>query len=155
VKAAFRAFLAIAATCLGHLLLSTYLPGVARRCDLFTILVVYYGLTRPPPGAMLMGTGAGLVQDSLVGTILGIGGFKKTLIAYLIGTLGSLFMLNQAIPRFGILMAATLLDPVAELGLSLTLGQGFLFPGPWELLQKGLGTGISGLLVFWAAARLP
>jgi rod shape-determining protein MreD len=136
-------------------MLSTYLPGVARRCDLFTILVVYYGLTRPQPGAMLMGTGVGLVQDSLIGTILGIGGFKKTLIAYLIGTLGSLFMLNQAIPRFGILVAATLVDPVAELGLSLALGQAFLFPGPWELLQRGLGNGIAGLLVFWVAARLP
>ena len=155
MKASLRAILAIAAAGLGQVLLSTYLPGLARRCDLFTILVVYYGLTRPQPVAMVMGTGAGLVQDSLAGTILGVGGFKKTLIAYLVGSLGSLFMLNQVIPRFGILMAATLIDPLTELCLSVAFGQGFLFPGMWELLQLGLGNGIVGLMVFWVAVRLP
>ncbi len=155
MRASVRALLAIAAAALGQVALATYLPAVARRCDPFIILVVYYGLTRPQPGAMLMGTGAGLVQDSLLGTILGLGGFKKTLMAYLIGSLGSLFMLNQAIPRFGILVAATILDPLTELGLSVALGQGYLFPGPWDLLQRGLGNGIVGLLVFWVASRLP
>lgn len=155
VKVSIRAILAIVATGMAQVLLATYVPALARRCDPFTILVVYYGLTRPQSGAMLMGTGAGLVQDSLLGAILGLGGFKKTLMAYLIGSLGSLFMLNLAIPRFGILVAATILDPLTELGLSVALGQGFLFPGPSELLQRGLGNGIIGLLVFWIAAKLP
>ena len=83
--------------------------SIARCCDPFTILVVYYGLAHPPRAAILMGTGAGLVQDALVNSILGLNGFKKTLIGYLVGSLGSLFMLNQAIPRFGILFAASLL----------------------------------------------
>ncbi|MFQ5877394.1 MAG: rod shape-determining protein MreD [Acidobacteriota bacterium] len=150
-----RGALAVAAACLGHLLLTTYAPWVARRCDLFTILVVYYGLTRPQPAAMLMGTGAGLVQDSLLGSILGLGGFKKTLIAYLVGSIGSLFMLNQAVPRFGILVAATFVEPLAELGLSVAMGQGFVFPTLTDLLQRGLGNGVVGLLVFWGAGRLP
>lgn len=150
-----RGFLALGAACLAQVLLSRYLPALARRCDLFTILVVYYGLTRHRPAAMLMGTGAGLVEDSLVGSILGLNGFKKTLIAYLVASIGSLFMLNQAIPRFGILFAATFIDPFMEMMLSVALGQSFVLPGMFDLLQRGLGNGVVGLLVFWIAARMP
>lgn len=150
-----RGVLAVALAGLGQVLLSSYLPGLARYCDLFTILVVYYGLTTPAPAAMVLGSGAGLVQDSLVGTILGLNGFKKTLLGYLVGSVGSLFMLNQAIPRFGILFVATLLDPVAELCLSAAMGRAFDFPGALDLLLRGLGNGVFGLLFFWIAARLP
>ena len=150
-----RGLLALGAACMAQVLLSRYLPSLGRRCDLFTILVVYYGLTRHQPAAMLMGTGAGLVEDSLAGSILGLNGFKKTLIGYLVGSIGSLFMLNQAIPRFGILFAATFIDPLTELMLSLALGQGFVVPGMFDLLQLGLGNGVVGLLVFWIAARIP
>ena len=81
--------------------------------------------------------------------------FKKTLIGYLVGTIGSLFMLNQAIPRFGILFAATVFDPLAEWGLSVAVGRSFVFPGTLHLLQRGLGNGVLGLLFFWVASRLP
>jgi cell shape-determining protein MreD len=96
-----------------------------------------------------------LAQDALVGSILGLNGFSKTLIGYLVGTIGSFFVLNQAIPRFGILFMATMVDPVAELALSLVMGQSFAFPGLWELIQRGLGNGILGLLAFWIAPRVP
>ncbi len=150
-----RALLALGTVCLVQGLLSHYAPALSRRFDLFTILVVYYGLTRHQAAAMVMGTTAGLVEDSLFGSILGLNGFKKTLLGYLVGSVGSLFMLNQAIPRFGILFAATFLDPVAELMLSLALGQSFVFPGLVDLLEQGLGNGAVGLLVFWIAARVP
>jgi rod shape-determining protein MreD len=128
---------------------------VARRCDLMTILVVYFGLTRPPVPAMLMGSAAGLVEDALLGMMLGLNGFKKTLIGYLVGTIGSLFMLNQPIPRFGILFAATLVDPLVEWALSAALGTNFAFPNAAGLLQLGLGNGVLGLVIFSLAARLP
>lgn len=150
-----RGIVALGAAALAQALLSRYAPVLARSCDLFTIIVVYYGLTRPPTTAMLMGTGAGLVEDSLLHAVLGMNGFKKTLIGYLVGSFGSLFMLNQAIPRFGILFAATALDPLAELGLSVAMGRSFIFPGTLDLLQRGLGNGVLGLLFFWVAARLP
>jgi hypothetical protein len=84
-----------------------------------------------------------------------LNGFKKTLLTYLVGTLGSLFMLNQVVPRFGILFAAAFFDPLAELGLSLAMGQHFIFPGPWDLLARGLANGVIGLTVFWIAAKVP
>ena len=150
-----RGFLALGTAALAQALLSHYVPVAARYCDLFTILVVYYGLTCPPSAAMAMGTGAGLVEDALVGSILGMNGFKKTLIGYLVGTIGSLFMLNQAIQRFGILFAATVFDPLAGWGLSVAVGRSFVFPDTLHLLERGLGNGVLGLLFFWVASRLP
>jgi len=150
-----RGLFALGASCLAFILLRRYLPSLGTRCDPFTILVVYYGLTRHQAAAMAMGTGAGLIQDSLMGTLLGMNGFKKTLIGYLVGTFGSLFMLNQTIPRFGILFAAAFIDPLAEFVLSLALGRGFVFPRPLEMLQMGFGNGLVGLLVFWIASRIP
>ncbi len=150
-----RGLLALGCACLAQVLMSRYLPQLHRCCDLFTILVVYYGLTRPQPAAMAMGTGAGLVEDAVIGPILGLNGFAKTLLGYLVGSIGSLFMLNQTIPRFGILFAATFLNPLVELGLSLAMGRSFAFPGAMDLLQRGLGNGLIGLVVFWIAARLP
>jgi rod shape-determining protein MreD len=151
-----RGLMALGAACLVQILLSRYLPSLGHRCDLFSILVVYYGLTRHQTAAMIMGSCAGLVQDSLVGSLLlGMNGFKKTLVGYLVGSFGSLFMLNQAIPRFGILFGATFLDPLTELIVSTALGRSFAFPAPSDLVQLALGNGIVGLLVFWIAARIP
>jgi rod shape-determining protein MreD len=145
---------AVGAACLLQLLLLRYLPEIGKRCDLFTIVVVYYGLTSPPAAAMVMGTVAGLVQDSLLHVVLGMNGFKKTLIGYLAGSIGSLFMVNQPVPRFALLFVVTVLDPLADLGLSIVIGQSFVFPEAWVVLQRGLGNGFVGLLAFWAAARV-
>lgn len=150
-----RSLLALGTAALAQAMVSHYAPVAAGCCDLFTIVVVYYGLTCPPSAAMAMGTGAGLVEDSLAHSILGMNGFKKTLIGYLVGTIGSLFMLNQTIPRFGILFAATVFDPLVEWALSLAMGRSFVFPGALPILQLGLGNGVLGLLFFWVAARLP
>jgi rod shape-determining protein MreD len=150
-----RVVLAIAAAALAQMLLIGHLPVFARYCDLFLIVVVYFGLTRPPAGAMAVGAGAGLVEDALIGSILGLNGFKKTLLGYLVASFGALFMLNQTVPRFGILFLATLLDPFLELGLSLALGRAFALPGALDLVWRGLGNGVFGLLFFWVAARLP
>ena len=146
---------ALVAVALLQVLLASYAPTLARFCDLFTILVVYYALTSPPALAMIVGSSTGLVEDALLGGLLGMNGFKKTLIGYLVGSFGTLFMLNQALPRFGILFLATFLDPIAELGLSAALGRGFTFPGLLDLLQKAIGNGVLGLMFFWAASRLP
>ena len=81
-------------------------------------------------------------------------GFKKTLIGYLAGSIGSLFMLNQPLPRFALLFVVTVLDPLADLGLSSVIGRSFVFPETWVVLQRGLGNGVIGLLAFWAAARV-
>lgn len=150
-----RALAGLAIVCLAQMLIGQHFPGLARRCDLFSVYVVYIALTRPARPAMLIGGGAGLLQDALTGVVLGLNGFKKTLLGFLVGTLGSLFMLNQPVPRFSILFAAAIFDPLAEWALSLAMGQHFVFPAPMDLALLGIGNGILGLAAFWIAARVP
>jgi rod shape-determining protein MreD len=150
-----RALAGLAIICLAQMLIGQHLPAVAKRCDLFSVYVVYIALTRTARPAMLLGGGAGLIQDALTGVVLGLNGFKKTLLGFLVGTLGSLFMLNQPVPRFGILFAAAVFDPLAELALSLAMGQHYVFPAPTDLVLLGIGNGVLGLAAFWVAARLP
>lgn len=150
-----RALAGLAIVCLAQMLIGQHFPGLAKRCDLFSVYVVYIALTRPARPAMLIGGGAGLLQDALTGIVLGLNGFKKTLLGFLVGTLGSLFMLNQPVPRFSILFAAAIFDPLAGWALSLAMGQHFVFPAPMDLALLGMGNGILGLAAFWVAARVP
>ena len=150
-----RALAGLAAVTLVQMLLGKHLPAVAERCDLFTIYAVYVALTRPPRPAILLGSTAGLTQDALTGVVLGFNGFKKTLLAYLVGSLGSLFMVQQGLARVGVLFAAAFYDALASFGLSLAMGQHDVFPPLSVLLVRGAVNGVLGLLAFWVAARIP
>jgi rod shape-determining protein MreD len=150
-----RALAGLAVVTLVQMLLGRHLPEVAQRCDLFTIYAVYVALSRPPRPAILLGSAAGLTQDALTGAVLGLNGFKKTLLTYLVGSLGSLFMVQQGLARFGVLFASAFYDALASLGLSLAMGQHDVFPALTDLLIRGGVNGIVGLLAFWMAARLP
>lgn len=138
----------------GQFLMTRYLPDLGRRIDLFTVVVIYYAVTRRRMGVMLAGTSAGLVQDLLTHTFLGMNAFKKTLVGYVMGALGSVFMLNQPLPRFGILFVATVLETLVEAGLILVLGQHATLPSAGELVRQGLGNGITGSLIYWVVSKL-
>ena len=144
--------LLVAAVC--QLLLVRYLPALGRSVDLFTVLVMFYAVTRRRIGVMVMGTAAGLAEDLLAHTFLGMNAFKKTLVGYLMGMLGSLFVLSQPLPRFGVLILATLLEALTEAGLVLVLGQHLVLPTATDLLRLGLGNGIAGILGYWAVSKL-
>src|SRR5207344_3011859 len=76
-----KALLGLGAAALAQMLLGQHAPALAERCDLFTIFTVYAALTRPPRTAVVLGSAAGLLQDALTGVVLGLNGFKKTLLA--------------------------------------------------------------------------
>ena len=135
-------------------LLVRYLPALGRSVDLFTVLVMFYAVTRRRIGVMVMGTTAGLVEDLFAHTFLGMNAFKKTLVGYLMGMLGSFFMLSQPLPRFGVLVVATLLEAITEAGLVLVLGQNLVLPTATDLLRLSLGNGIAGILGYWLVSKL-
>ena len=150
----WKGALALLLAALGQSLLSRYLPAVGKSVDLYTVLVLYYAVSRRRVAVMVMGTSAGLVEDLLTHTMLGVNAFKKTLVGYLMGALGSFFMLNQPLPRFGILFLATLLEALTEFGLVLVLGRNPVPPAAGDLIRLGLGNGLAGILLFWMASKL-
>jgi rod shape-determining protein MreD len=150
----WRGILALLLAAAGQLLLSRYLPAAARTVDLYTVLVLYYAVTRRRVAVMVMGTAAGLTEDLLAGTVLGVNAFRKTLVGYVMGTLGTYFMLNQPLPRFGVLFLATILEALTGAGLALVLGQNAVLPSMGELVRLGLGNGVAGIVAYWMAAKM-
>jgi rod shape-determining protein MreD len=71
------------------LVLQTTLAGLTLRgatlVNLVLVAVVYMALAFGPVAGMLAGTAGGLVQDSLAGGIIGVGGLSKTLVGMFVG----------------------------------------------------------------------
>jgi rod shape-determining protein MreD len=97
----------------GALALQTTLAGVsmagATRVNLVLVAVVYAALAFGPVTGLFAGTAGGLAQDALAGSIIGVGGFSKTLVGFLVGVLGAQFIVSQALPRFVMFVGATFL----------------------------------------------
>ena len=150
----WRGILALLLAVGAQVLLSRYLPSAGRMVDFYTVLVLYYAVSRRRAAVMFMGTTAGLVEDLLTHTVLGMNAFKKTLVGYVMGALGSFFMLSQPLPRFGILFLATVLEALTEASLVLVLGQHLVLPPAGDLIRLGMGNGLAGILIYWMISKL-
>ena len=71
------------------------------------VAVIYVALAFGPVAGLMAGTAGGLVQDALAGGIVGVGGFSKTLVGFLVGLLGAQFIVAQSLPRFVMFVAGT------------------------------------------------
>ena len=94
------------------LALQTTLAGLtihgATAVNLVLIAVIYVALAFGPVAGLMAGTVGGLVQDALAGGIVGVGGFSKTLVGFLVGLLGAQFIVAQSLPRFVMFVTGTI-----------------------------------------------
>jgi len=141
------------------LALQTTLAGLVIRgtaaLDLVLIVVVYISLTSGPVAGVLVGTLAGLIQDSLSLGVLGIGGLAKTLVGFVAGMLGSHFIVAAPLPRFIVFVLATILHAAVFMGLYslLDLRQ---FPTPYSaVLSQAVGNGFVGVVLAQVSELLP
>ena len=129
------------------IVLGRVLPQVAGGLDFFLMVVVYYAITRSRIQGIWMGAAAGLVQDVLGSQVLGFYAFVKTGVAYLVGGMGSKFILNHPFPRFLSLLLATILD--AALVALLTVMAGLYVPfRPGQVGRAALLNSVVGLILF-------
>jgi rod shape-determining protein MreD len=89
--------------------------------DLVLVVVVYVALTSGPATGLLSGTFAGLVQDALSSSVIGIGGLAKTLVGFLAGIIGTQFIVTASLPRFVVFFGATVLHAIVFMGLYVLL----------------------------------
>ena len=98
---------------------------------------------------------AGLIQDTLSSGILGIGGLAKTMVGFLAGLLGTQFIVTAPLPRFLILVVATVLHAAIFMGLYtlLNLRQ---FPAPYPaIVGQAFGNAFVGVVAFQMIEWLP
>lgn len=129
-------------------ILSGLWPSLSRFFDLPLLPVLYYAVTRGPRRALLAGTVAGLLQDSLEGTLLGINALSKAVMGYLVGFLGLRFSLVPLILRIAIIAAASILSRTIEVATLAIMGRWVAYT-PWAyLFESAIGNCIAGGLVF-------
>lgn len=152
---ALAALAAIAAA----LALQTTLAGLVIRgtaaLDLVLIVVVYISLLAGPVAGVLVGSLAGLIQDSLSLGVLGIGGLAKTLVGFCAGMLGSQFIVAAPLPRFIVFVLSTILHAAVFMGLYSLLDLRH-FPTPYSaVLSQAVGNGFIGVVLAQLVELLP
>ena len=88
------------------------------------------------------------MQDALAGGIIGIGGFSKTLVGFLVGVLGAQFIVAQPLPRFVMFVGATIVHELcfqALLAMAETRGIRLQYSA---LFTQALINGIIGIVAF-------
>lgn len=134
---------------------------VLSYADLPLIVAVYFGLMRDPVQAILVGCIAGLVGDVApgVGSIIGVGGFAKTLIAYLTSLGVARFAIAGPMARLFVLIIASLVNSLLFVGLHTIMDQQ---PASGvaaaELVRivtiESVANLVAGGMLFWAMDRL-
>jgi rod shape-determining protein MreD len=114
--------------------------------DLVLIVVVYLALISGPVTGLLLGSAAGLVQDSLASGIIGIGGLAKTVVGFVAGVLGTQFIVTAPLSRLVVFVLATVLHAAVFMGLYTLLGLR-QFEDPWgAVITQAIGNGFLGVV---------
>jgi rod shape-determining protein MreD len=126
-------------------------PESQRYVDVMLVPVVWYGVSGSQRKGMLVGCAAGLLQDAWfqIG-VLGLNGFKKTLVGWVLGGVGSRFDLNRPSAFFVCGVLASLADSLIDVGLLALLDQNLAPPSPVEWGVRALSVG----LLTWLANDL-
>jgi rod shape-determining protein MreD len=153
-----RSAAAVAAILIAIALQTTLASLVFRgntAIDLVLIVVVFVAIKSGPVTGLLAGSVAGLIQDALSSGILGIGGLAKTIVGFLSGVLGTQFIVTAPLPRFLLLLVATVLHAAIFIGL-YTLLDLRQFPAPYPaIVGQAFGNAFVGVIAFQVIEWFP
>jgi rod shape-determining protein MreD len=108
-----------------------------------------------PVAGLLLGTAAGLVQDSLSSGIIGVGGLSKTVVGFVAGVLGTQFIVTAPLSRFLVFVMSTFLNAAIFMGLYTALDLRH-FPNPWaSVFSQAVANGLVGVVGAQLVELLP
>ena len=116
--------------------------------DFPLIIVVYAALQRNSIRALLFGTLSGVAIDALSGGLLGVNGFSKTLVAYLVSEMTRRVYLDNLLLRIPVIAGACLLHSLVYYGLHRLFGQPPVGDALVTASYSLIGTTIAGTLVY-------
>ena len=127
--------------------------------DLVLVAVLCASLSSGPVTGLMTGTLAGLVQDALsTGTgvgVIGIGSFSKTTVGFVVGLIGRQFIVSQALSRFVVFFAGSVLHAVIFIGLYALLGLRDFGVPYGAVLGQALANAVVGVIAIQGVELLP
>ena len=146
---------AVVASVILQATLARYMVGGRWVFDLVLVGVVYAALQQGAVAGMLAGTFGGLLQDTLSGGILGVGGLTKTITGYVTGGLGTQFVVSKPYAKAVIVAGATVVNRLMTIGLDGLIHQAWPAVSWLAILGEAGANTVFGFAVFVAAAALP
>jgi rod shape-determining protein MreD len=151
----FARSLAALAVALGiEALIGRVYPAALGYVDVMLVLVAYIAIRGSQRSAMLAGCAGGLLHDAWfqIG-VFGMSGFKKTLLAWVVGGLATRLDLNHAPGRLtvGVLLSVT--DQFLEIGLYRLMDLATSPLEPVKILSRAAITGVLVVVVFGLVDR--
>jgi rod shape-determining protein MreD len=127
--------------------------------DLPLVVTVYFGLQRLPVLGMTVGFIAGLGGDKVSGGILGVGGFTKTLLGYVVAIASIKFPLEGHMTRLGVMAFASVANTLIFIGLYEMLRQSLPYTETWGMFLGIIGRKLvadvaSAIILFTLLDRL-
>jgi rod shape-determining protein MreD len=141
-----------------QLLLGKYL-AFFRYVDMSLLVTAYFGFQRVPLLGMGVGIVAGLAGDKVFGAVLGVGGFSKTLIGYLIAVASIKFPLENRLAQLGVVAVASVVNTMLFVGLYIMLEQPIPYSDDFRQLlslagRKALADTLVALIMFTALDKV-
>jgi rod shape-determining protein MreD len=147
--------LAVAAALALQTTLARFVMRGSVAVDFVLVVVVFVALTEGPSAGLISGAVAGLIQDALSTSLIGIGGLAKTIVGFLAGIVGTQFIVVQTLPRFVVFFAATVVHAVVFMGLYAVLDLRH-FGTPYAAVAgQAAGNALVGVVAFQLVELLP
>jgi rod shape-determining protein MreD len=141
------------------LALQTTIAGLtlqgATAVNLVLVAVIFAALAFGPVTGLLAGTAGGLVQDALAGGIVGIGGLTKTLVGFMVGVIGTQFIVSQWLPRLVTFIGATLVHELCFQALYALVESRPFAMNWWSAGTQAFVNGLVGTMAFVVAEHGP
>lgn len=123
--------------------------------DLVLVAVAFIALKWGPGAGVIGGTIGGLTQDALSGATIGVGGLAKTIVGFLVGVIGSQFIVARPAPRMLIVAGATLANRLIVQAIVSAIALSWAgVRWPAMLTETGLNS-LAALILFQSIETVP
>ena len=141
------------------LLFQTTLAGISLQggtlVNFVLVAVICVALSLGALTGLLAGAAGGLVQDSIAGGVVGVGGIAKTVVGFVVGVLGAQFIVSQPLPRFVMFVGGTIVHELCFQSLyALVETRAVQFAWRTMLTQAAIN-GVIGILALQIVESAP
>jgi len=155
-----KIFFIIAAAIVLDSLIPTFWPPF-RYVDLPLLVTIYCGLMRDPVTGMVSGYIAGFGGDVApgAGPVIGVGGFSKTIIGFLVASVAFRFSLEGPLIRVAVIAISSLVNSALYIGLHNLMQQSVTEESSAgalgiKVLFEAAANVVTGVVLFFALDKL-